>query len=179
MALNRRERTLLIVTASVLVVGANYFLLLPLKRTWSATGRDLATARRELDAVHATLERAPQWTVEYGQLRASLGERSEKFTTSADVLRRIEEVSKTAGVVISSRRPLRDEDRGVYRELPVSCTIEATTESLVRFLYALQTGSGFMNVEQLQVTGRADNPAVLRCDIQIRALTGKTGGPAS
>lgn len=179
MALNKRERTLLVATIAILVIGGGYFLVVPLARSWGRVSRELRDQRRELAAINATRERAAQWAVEYQDLQQSLGHRSEKFTTNLDVMKRIEEIASTTGVLISTRRELLEVDKGLYRELPVACTLEATTESLVRFLYALQTGSGFMNVEQLQVSGRTDNPAILRCDIQIRALAGKTGGPAS
>jgi|YelNatPaOPRAMG01_1025707.scaffolds.fasta_scaffold05891_10 BMFP domain-containing protein YqiC len=179
MALNKRERNLLVATIAILVIGGGYFLLVPLVRAWQRVGADLRNQRRELAQIEATVERAPQWAVEYQELQQSLGQRSEKFTTKLDVMKRIEEIAAATGVVISTRRELLEVDKGLYRELPVAFTLEATTESLVRFLYALQTGSGFMNVEQLQVTGRADNPTILRCDIQIRALAGKTGGPAA
>jgi hypothetical protein len=179
MALNKRERLLLVLTISVLVVGGTVFLVVPLIRRWNSVRGDLLNQRRELAAIQATLERAPQWKVDYQELQQRLGQRSEKFTTKVDVLKRIEEIAAANNVIISTRRELLEVDKGLYRELPVAFSFEATTESLVRFLYALQTGSGFMNVEQLQVGGRADNPAILRCDIQIRALAGKTGGPGA
>ena len=66
-------------------------------------------------------------------------------------------------------------EKDVYRELPVQCTFEATIDSLVKFLHGIQSGAGFMSVEQLQVAGRPDNPSILRCDIHVRALASKTG----
>ena len=90
------------------------------------------------------------------------------------MLKKVEEVGAQAGVVISQRRELPKTDRGVYRELPVQCRVEATTESLVKFLYALRTGSGFVSVEQMQVVTQGNNSSVLRCDFVIHALAGKS-----
>jgi len=74
---------------------------------------------------------------------------------------------------------MTEEDKGVYRVLPVQCTVEATTESLVKFLFALQTGAGFMSVEQLTLSPRPENPGILRCEIQVRALSVKQGSTNS
>jgi hypothetical protein len=40
----------------------------------------------------------------------------------------------------------------------------------VKFLFALQTGAGFMSVEQLTLSPRPENPGILRCEIQVRAF---------
>jgi Tfp pilus assembly protein PilO len=108
-----------------------------------------------------------------------LGEHTESFQETSDVLKKIEEVATSSGVQITSRRTLMEEDKGVYRVLPVQCAVEATTDSLVKFLFALQTGAGFMSVEQLQVSPRPENTGILRCDIQVRALAAKAGGAHS
>jgi len=82
-------------------------------------------------------------------------------------------------VQISSSRPMLEEDKGVYRVLPEQLAVEATTDSLVRFLFALQTAAGFVSVEQLQITPRTENQGILRCDIQVRALAAKPVGAKS
>lgn len=179
MKISKRERTLLVSTITLIVLGLNYLLILPLIRVWSSDGRQLRNQRRELAAIRAAIQRQPQWQAEYDELSQNLGQRAESFRHTSDVLKRIEEVGGASGVLISARRPLPVVEKDVYRELPVHCTIEATIESLTKFLYALRTSSGFMSVEQLQVTPRPENPAILRCEIQVRALAGKAEGPSS
>ena len=178
MALSKREQKLLTVTVAILAIGASYAILSPLLKGWGRSGQVLIAQRRELAVMKSIVQRQPAWEVEYTQLRANLNQAAQRFNTASDVLKKIEEVGAGAGVIISARRSRKEEDRGVYLELPVDCTVEATTESLVRFLYALQTAAGFMRVEQLQVSPKPDNPALLRCDIQVRALSVKTEGPA-
>lgn len=178
MALNKRERNLVFATTVLVVVGVNYLLVAPLWRKWQASRRELATQRREVAGMRDQIARQPQRQKEYDTLRASLGQGQERFTQTSEVLKKLEEVGAGAGILINARRPMAPVDKGVYRELPVQCSFEANTESLVKFLYGLQTGSGFINVEQLQIFPRADNPDILRCDIQIRALATKEGGGA-
>ncbi len=173
MALNKRERMLLIVTIAVLFVTSQYLLLAKLLPAWRLLNRDLFTERREVEAYQARIARMPQWQAEYDQLRTQVGAKLTQFGENVDMLKKIEEVGANAGVIITQRKELLSNDRGSYRELPVQCKLDATTESLVKFLYALRTSSGFVNVDSLQVQPQAGNAGILRCDIVIRALAGK------
>jgi Tfp pilus assembly protein PilO len=172
MALNKRERVLLVTTITLLAIGGNFFLVSPLAKNWTALKRGLTNQRRELAAMQATIQRKSDWQREYDKLRHGLGQRTQRFQQPSDVLKKIEDVGTASGVVITARRPMTPVERDVYRELPVQCTIEAKTESLVKFLYELQTGSGLISIEQIQVTQQPNN--ILRCDIQIRALSSKS-----
>jgi len=179
MKITKREQWLLTTTISAVALGINYLVILPLAHGWGEASRKLATQQRELAGIKATIQRTPQWRQEYDELKRSLGERSERFQQTSDVLKKIEQVASSSGVIVNSRRPMAEEDKGVYRVLPVQCTIEATIEPLVKFLFALQTGAGFVSVEQLRVSPKPENPTILRCDIQVRALAGKSEGSHS
>ena len=179
MALNKRERNLLVTTISIVVVGINYFLASYLIEKWQPLRNQLASKRRELEGMQAAVSRAPEWRTAYQQLGQDL-QSSVTFDAPSDVLKKIEEVGGSAGVLIRDRRMLRAETKEVYRELPVQCRFEATTESLVRFLFGVQNAAGFMTVESLSVAAKPDNTNVLQCDTQVRALAAATGGrPAS
>ena len=173
MKITKRERQLLVITITAIVLGLNYFLIVPLARIWGEAGTKLGRQRRELVGMKGVIAQEPQWQKEYDELKQSLGQRSERFEHVSDVMSKINQVAGNSGVIISVRRPMPEEDKGLYRVLPVQCSIEANTDSLVKFLFALQTGAGFVSVEQLRVTPRPDNPTILRCDIQVRALAGK------
>lgn len=174
MNVTARERTLLVLTLLVVAAIGTYAFGDWLFRTYQSARRKTAMQQRELEAIRATIARAPEWQQQYDQLRQSLGKSTEQFDQTSDVLKRIEEMSAQAGVVITARKPLPATDRDLYRELPVECSFEAGLESLVRFLIALRTSATLMSVQQLRIAPRLDKPAILRCEIQIRALTGKT-----
>lgn len=177
MALNKRELKLLITTTTVVVVGVNAFLFSPLWEQWQKLGRDLSDRRQELTKVQATIAHAPEWHRNYDALGRNL-KQSERFETPTDVIKKVDEVGAAAGVLTQSKRNLKEEDHDVYHEWPVQYYFETTVESLVKFLHGLQTSSGFMTVEQINVTTKADNSGILRGDIQIRALAAKEGKPA-
>ena len=177
MALNKRELKLLITTTTVVVVGVNVFLFSPLWAQWQKLGQDLNDRRQELTKVQATIAHTPEWRHSYDALGRNL-KQSERFETPTDVIKKVDEVGAAAGVLTQSKRNLKEEDHDVYHEWPVQYYFETTVESLVKFLHGLQTSSGFMTVEQINVTTKADNSGILRGDIQIRALAAKEGKPA-
>jgi hypothetical protein len=115
-ALSQRERTLLGATVTVLFVAAQYLLAAPFARTWRQLGNELFAEQRELSAHQAHIARGPQWQAEYDQLRAQVGQKITQFVEMSDVLKKIEEVGAGAGVIITGRKPLPENDRGVYRE---------------------------------------------------------------
>ncbi|MEI6085653.1 MAG: type 4a pilus biogenesis protein PilO [Verrucomicrobiota bacterium] len=179
MAINKRERTLLIATITIVVVGVNYFLITWIAGPWQERSRTLLTKKKELAAMKSTIAKQTQWQQDYDGLRQSLNQ-SSQFETISDVLKKIDELTGSTGISMQSKRSLKPSDHESYRDWPVSCNFEATIESLVKFLYGLQTGSGFITVEQLNVTAKPDNQSILRCDnVQIRALAAKEGKPAS
>ena len=173
MKITERERRLLGATITIIVLGISYLLMTPLQHSWRDTGARFKKQQRERQMVRATIQREPLWQKQYDELKQRLGQRAESFQQSSDVQKKLLELVASCGVQMTSRRELPEEDKGVYRVLPVQCSVEATTESLVRFLFALQTGAGFMSVEQLQVSPRPENPSILRCDLQVRALATK------
>jgi len=172
-ALNKRERILVGVTVAVVVLGGTYLLFTPLRTRSKKLGDEIGNQRRTLEAMKATLERAPEWQKQYEDLQKKVGRQGPQFEQGSDVLKKIEEMGTIAGIVIINRRQLPSVEKDVLRELPVQCSFEATTESLVKFLHGLQSSSGFMCVDQLQVAPKPDNSGILRCDIQIRALSGR------
>jgi Tfp pilus assembly protein PilO len=169
MAINKRERTLLISTIALVVVGVNYFVVSFLVSKWQPLTNDLANKRRELEAEQTTVAHQKEWQTSYNELKHNL-KQSQAFETSNDVLKKIQEVGKISGILMQSSRSLRDEPKELYRELPVQCTFEADWPALVKFLYGVQSAAGFMTVENLSVTAKADSSNILRCDIQVRAL---------
>ena len=173
MKITKRERGILIITVTVIVLGINYLLVIPLFRSRSDTIAKLKTERGTLTVMQETTKRIPEWQKQYDDLRQGLGQRTESFQQDSDVRKRIEEIATSSGVQVTSRRSMTEEDKGVYRVLPVQYAVEATTDSLVHFLFSLQTGAGFMSVEQLQVAPKPENPNILRCDILVRALAAK------
>ena len=179
MAITKRERNLLVTTITAIVLGVNYFVLVPLLRNWRSAGQQLKTQQQQLTLMDATISHEAQWKKQYDELKQSVGQRAQSFQQSSDVGKKILEVAKSTGVQISSSRPMAEEDKGVYRVLPEQLSMEATTDSLVRFLFELQTAAGFVSVEQLQVTPRTENQGILRCDVQVRALTAKPVGAKS
>ena len=169
MAINKRERNLLIATTTLVVVGVNWGIASFLVSKWKPLTGQLADKQRQYESMQETVSRQKEWQTSYDELKRNL-KQSTAFETSNDVLKKIQEVGKISGVLMQSSRSLKDESKDVYRELPVICQFDADINSLVKFLYGIQTAAGFMTVENISITSKADNSGILRCDIQVRAL---------
>ena len=178
MQINKRERQLLILTTTVVVVALNVLLFSPLLTQWQKMNVELKTKRLELAKEQGVISRAPDWRRSYDELGRNL-KQSERFDSATDVMKKVDEVGGAAGILTQSKRPMKEEEHDVYREWAVEYHFETTTESLVKFLHGLQTSSGFMTVEQLNISAKPDNSGILRGDIQIRALVAKEGKSAS
>jgi len=175
MKITKRERGILVVTIMAVALVSSYFLIVPLLRNWRETVIQLKSKQRVLDGMRTTIQNKAGWQKEYDKLKQGLGQQTEGgFQFTSDVAKKIQEIATSSGVQVNATRQMTEEDKGVYRVLPVQCTVEATTESLVKFLFALQTGAGFMSVEQLTLSPRPENPGILRCEIQVHALSAKS-----
>jgi len=178
MKLNPREQTLLLVIAGLVVLMATYAAAATLRERWGERSRKIQSRQRELAAMQAAIRNRPQWLARVEELRQGL-RRQQQFEQMSDLLKHLEDTGKTAGIVISARRPMPPVEHGDYRELAVQCSFEASIQSLVQFLFALQTETGLLNVEQLQVAPRPDNVSILRGDIQLRAVSERKGKAVS
>jgi len=168
-------------TIAVAVVLLNWFLFSKLRDPWQKMNAELNTKRQELTREQMIVGRVPEWRHSYEALGRNL-KQSERFETSTDVIKKVDEVAAAAGILTQSKRmlnTLKQEEHDVYQEWPVQYNFEATTEPLVKFLYGLQTASGFMTVEQLTVNVKAGSSGILSGIIQIRALAAKEGKTAS
>jgi Tfp pilus assembly protein PilO len=177
MTLNQREQTLVGAIAGLAVLFGTWAVGAALAERWKEQSRKIVSRQRELVSIQAAIRNRPQWLAQTEQLRQGL-RRQQRFEQMSDLLKQVEDTGKTAGVVISARRPLPLVEQGNYRELAVQCSFEAGIQSLVQFLFALQTETGLITVEQLQLAPRPDNISILRGEIQLRALT-ERGGKAS
>ncbi len=175
MKITKRERGILIITVTAIVLGINYFLVVPLLGSWKETGEQLKTKQRILDGMRATIQQKDGWSKEYdcAQKRAWTTDRAlqvrlrcreedpadrNEFGRSGQCDpptdgRRQRRLSSDAGAV---------HRRGDHR---VACEIS----------FCAANGRRFMSVEQLTLAPRPENPSILRCEVQVRALSAKTG----
>src|SRR5258705_13743613 len=110
MAINKRERNLLVATITLVVVGVNYFLAAYLISKWQPLRGQLATRRRELEGIQTTIAHKAEWQASFNDLKRNL-KAATAFETSNDVLKKIQEVAKTSGILPQSSLSLREESK--------------------------------------------------------------------
>ena len=118
MALNKREQMLLMMVVATVIVVGNWILVVPLIQTARNRETAIAQERAKLERVRRTVEvDGPRWRAEYEQLQDSLGERASVFSTTSDVLKKVEDVGTECGLAVPVKKSLAPVERDVYREL--------------------------------------------------------------
>ena len=79
MKITKRERGVLVVTITAIVLGLNYFLVVPLLRNWGETGIQLKSKQRILDGMRTTIQHKEEWRKEYDELKRGLGQQTVQF----------------------------------------------------------------------------------------------------
>src|ERR1039458_5806903 len=130
MKITKRERGILIITVTVIVLVVNYLLVIPLFRSRRDTIVKLQTQQAELTLMQETIKRIPDWQKQYDDLKQGLGQKTEPFQVGSDVEKKIVEVATSSGVQLTSRRSMTVEDKGAYRVFPVQIGRGAAREKV-------------------------------------------------
>src|SRR5437868_1228688 len=109
MAINKRERNLLVITVSLVLLGLNYLLIVPLIHGWQKMGNDLSQKHREFEGVTNTIARVPEWQAAYEKLGHNL-KQGERFEAVSDVLKKLDEIAIVSGVAMQSKRSSKQEE---------------------------------------------------------------------
>ena len=132
MAINKRERNLLIATITLVGVGVNYFLATYLIGKWQPLRGQLTAKLHELEGMQTTVAHKAEWQASFNDLKRNL-KGGLAFETSNDVLKKIQEVGKTSGILPQSSRSLRCCARFCCRSSPAwylpICSILSPTAS--------------------------------------------------
>lgn len=100
----------------------------------------------------------------YSQYFKSFG--SEEETTAA-MLSEIETLAKKSNMNLSDLKPQTSKDKGFYREYSVDVEAEGAMDSLVSFLYKLNSSPQLLRAEKLRFNSRSKEPSVIKASILI------------
>src|SRR5271154_6453526 len=106
MKMTERERGLLVVTITAIVLVINYLLVIPLIHSWQEAGIKLKSQQRVLAGMQATIQHKEEWHKEYEELKRGLGQQSVQFQYTSDVVKKIQEVAANSGVQINATRQM-------------------------------------------------------------------------
>jgi Tfp pilus assembly protein PilO len=173
----RNPRLLYFVTA--LWVGAAIYFGYSLIQDIRDSARAGAAAQRHLRSAQALIARKDEVDARLRQMIQALPARAVAQTAVSGLLSHLDRLAASTGLTLIRRDSDRETDQGQVREVTIQCTWEAGLESLVRFLYALQSEADAMEVVQLTITpvpGAADR---LRGSLLVKAMFTRSQTPTS
>ncbi len=167
---SQREKILIIATSVVLFVVVSFFLWKPLFLSWRNTSLLYDSKKLELANVRKTLAQEPEYRQKYKELSDRLKNPGGP-TPVPDVLPKLEQFGRDAGVNFRSRTPQPPRDRGGFTEVAVECSMDASIDSLVQFLYQVKTAQELIDVTELKITPTPANASILRADARLVSLS--------
>ena len=166
---SQREKVLIIATAGLLFVVVTFIVWRPMIRSWISTSTQQSLKTSELDRVHSTLARQQALERENQELIKSMNNPSGPSPVP-DVLQKVELLARNNGVTIKSRTPQPPHDKGGFTEVAVECSMEASIDTLVKFLYDIKTAQDLLDIAELKISPTPASPGTLRADARIVSL---------
>jgi Tfp pilus assembly protein PilO len=102
------------------------------------------------------------WYRRLEELQAQLPQYDEKTAVTAELLKLIKRTADEYGLDLVHTQPEREKQSDTLYELGVSCKWEGTLESLVRFLYEIQSQGIRFDVLQLNAQPDAQRDRILK-----------------
>lgn len=152
MTMNRREQVLLLVVGATVLYGVTSLLIRPRIDLWKELRNQQALAKAELAADKELVDEEERWRGELTELSSLLPLHPADRRMDVHWLSAMDSYAVAHGLRILRRRVNDEEQIGELYELPIEVSEwEGTLESLVRFLYALQSSDTMLDVRQLLV----------------------------
>jgi len=161
MRMNSRELVLLLATLAVALFGVSYLVVRPKAHEWKAMREEKAELRRQIGRDRELIAGRVQWAAQLASLSGLLTEVPEGQKVDVYWLAMMEGKAVQHGVTILRRQAGEEKRMGDVYEMPIECQDwEGDLESLVHFLFDLQSAGAMLDVRHLQV--RPKSGAVLK-----------------
>lgn len=186
MKISRRETYLAGITGAVVLLGATYWFGEPLVKEWGETLKTRARLAEEKKWSERVIERREEWSVQLKELRAQLPRYPADQPVIAELLKTIKTTADGSQLVLSRLEPDKEKVVGDLSEVAIDCTWDGGLDELVRFLYAMQTQGGILDIRQITITPAQGVPGRLKGNFTVfcafsreKAAPAETPIPAS
>jgi Tfp pilus assembly protein PilO len=175
---------LLVAVLAVLAFG----IVLPIVQGFDDRAQSVEGQRQELaeylavagqDASVRNLEQRRQAELALGEFLPGDSE----LVAQADLQSKLNNFAQTSGLRIRSARKLPDRERGSVKTMGMGISLTADIESVVKFLYAIETARPYLLVEAAEISpmGGANpatvGPHMLEVRLDIYAAVQRTASP--
>lgn len=156
MKLSERESWLALFAAAVVLFGGAFFLLRPRVYAWREVLSAQATVRAEIADSQALIAERPEWEKRLAAVEALVPRIPAEKNTVVHWLSTMDALAARNNVSIFKRQAGEEKQSGDIYELPIECQDwEATLDSVVHFLFELQSEGAMFDVRQVMMKPKA------------------------
>lgn len=152
MRLTTRELILAWITAVAILFTATWFVLAPRIESWKTLREREREVAGRIEVDTRLIQQSGYWSEALAGILRTLPVYPLERDVTADLLIRIETLAAQSGLTLERREAQKEERQGELFSLSINCRWEASLDSLVRFLFALQSDSAILDVSQLSIT---------------------------
>lgn len=157
-ALTTRESMLALVAGGVLLVAISWVVADHIYSEWNGVHNERIDLERRRVEARGVLEREAPAKSRLEALRSRLPNHPPQQNVTADILRTVEMLAGQNSLLLTRRIAEPERTGDGLHEVSIACDWEGSLESLVRFLYAVQTHDAMLDVQRLTIrpiTGQA------------------------
>ncbi len=163
-ALSNRDKTILLLVVTILLYGGLALMLGKVRVNWQTAQNKLKAAETRAASQEKVIASRGDWQARYTAQRANIPVFPANKAVETYWLPLMDDMAKTNAVIIAQRKIDGETDVGEITELSISCRDwEGRLDSLVRFLYDLETQSdAMMDIRQLYIRPHTKTPGRLQ-----------------
>lgn len=165
-----KEKALIAIVAVVLmyaVAAATWFLFS--ESAWKKAAKQYERTNQTFEKEERLISQKRRWNDAYEAEKAAMPMFEIGQATDTTWLRKVEEIAKINNVLITQSTYGKEAEAGDVLELPIEVkNLEASLESLVKFMYALETSSeGMFDIKELNVQPNKGKKGYLKGSMSI------------
>ena len=152
MNVSPRELMLLEATLAIALFGGTAVLARPKFEEWKLVRKGQAQTRQDIELDERLLSQRDTWEAKFDELKSELPEHDQGQRVDVHWMRLMQKLATQHEVEIKKRQVGEEIQSGDVYELPIKCLEwEGDLNSLVRFLYDLQSQGGTLDVRELLI----------------------------
>ena len=162
--LSKRERYLALATLSVVAIAMVYvFIVRPVCSKWKNINNEIKSKVAMLEKDSVILTNKKTLSSEYEKFSKHARPAKSQEESIADTLVYVESVSRNDSCFVINIKPVGVVDAGLYKEILIDVSAEASIEQFSKFLYDVENPrDNLINVKRFTLSSKSGQPGVLK-----------------
>ena len=156
MKLTSREITLAWLTMVVVVLGITAFIGTPKFKEWRESRKQIQELVMRKRMAERVLQDKEDIDQRLQSFRDQLPQYPEGRDVTSEMLKNLEKMAQKHGVALLRRDPSKERQVGDLYEVGINCRWEGDLESVVHFLYDLQSQGAILDIRELNISPSND-----------------------